>query len=1101
LRWLQDNRIREYTALFPGSQTRGWLEKVDAAQISPEAWGHGIMKVPFCNSDSSLKRKVVLCFVWLLLFYAVFGFWILPVVVRVVAVKVLSRQLDREVFIQKVKINPFALSTTVDGLLIKEKDGSPFISWDEVYVNFQLSSFFGKAWVFKEICATKPFVHVRMNKDYTLNFSDLVTKFSSNSAPQSSTPSKPLALRVERFHIGGATAALADYTTRTPFKRRVGPIDITLENFRTDPDNKNQYSFTGTTDAGERISWNGYFSLSPLRSQGDLTLDKMTLNKYAALYQDLVRFEIRSGVLGLHVDYQMEFSADNHSLSVNRAALSLRDFKLGVPGNTNNIMELPFFSVTGARADLQSRQASVDVVVTDGSKLDLVRSKDASINVVDLSKPAATAANAPGGILLLLRSVTNAVAMLLNSTNQWSATVRSVSSTHGAILFEDDVNSRPAKVALSDISILAKNISNLPGTNFTSQLSLRWNQNGSIKTETTASLTPPTFEVQMDLDQIDLGTLDPYLEPKLDLFILGSKLGLHGRVHLRTPRGELPIVTFRGDASLDGFRAVDGVTGEDLLKWDSVHLNGIHANLNPPTMDIKQIAVDSVSANLVIETNHTINLLNALRLTNTSAVAVDRTNANETVALKNPEMNPGPSSGLSAALKSDAARNAPLERIPQITIGEVVITNTSASFTDRSVTPVVSLAVEQINGLITGLSTEQLQHADVNVGAEVEGIGPARITGKINPFSQQMTNEIKVSLEGMDLTPASPYVVKYAGFQLAEGKLNLDLNYQVVGRELRSKNVITLDQFTFGEKVPGPDATHLPVRLAVAILKDRDGKIILDVPIEGSLDDPRFRIGKVVLRVIVNILEKVATSPFSLLGAAFGGGGEELSYQDFAPGSTELSAEDRQKLDQLGKALFERPGLQLEISGSVAPDADREGLQRAALDHEIRTRIWQKLRDSERATNSVDQIALTPEVRADWISTIYADALNDGRITPELIAANTNLAYYIAKSLPPQTEIHKNGALLVVNATSQKPDTNTPVYRTNLVPTPSPMEAVLLVTYTIGPGDLETLAFNRAEAVQFYLSRTTKIEATRLFLTTKGATLRTDGSRAYLQFR
>jgi hypothetical protein len=353
----------------------------------------------------------------------------------------------------------------------------------------------------------------------------------------------------------------------------------------------------------------------------------------------------------------------------------------------------------------------------------------------------------------------------------------------------------------------------------------------------------------------------------------------------------------------------------------------------------------------------------------------------------------------------------------------------------------------------------------------------------------------------MDLTPASPYVVKYAGFQLAEGKLNLDLNYQVVGRELRSKNVITLDQFTFGEKVPGPDATHLPVRLAVAILKDRDGKIILDVPIEGSLDDPRFRIGKVVLRVIVNILEKVATSPFSLLGAAFGGGGEELSYQDFAPGSTELSAEDRQKLDRLSKALFERPGLQLEISGSVAPDADREGLQRAALDHEIRTRIWQKLRDSERATNSVDQIALTPEVRADWISTIYADALNDGRITPELIAANTNLAYYIAKSLPPQTEIHKNGALLVVNATSQKPDTNTPVYRTNLVPTPSPMEAVLLVTYTIGPGDLETLAFNRAEAVQFYLSRTRKIEATRLFLTTKGATLRTDGSRAFLQFR
>jgi hypothetical protein len=1058
------------------------------------------MKVPFWNSLSPRQRKLVFWIVGLLLFYTVFGFLILPPIIRSVAVKVLSKQIAREVSIQKIKINPFALSTTVDGLLIKEKDGSPFISWDEVYVNFQLSSFFGKAWVFKEISTTKPFVHVQMNRDYTFNFSDLLAKFSTNSAPSAPSPkvAKPFALHIERFQIRGATAALADYTTRTPFKRVVGPLDVTLDDFRTDPDNKNPYAFAGTTDAGERIAWSGYFSLSPLRSAGDVTLDNLTLNKYAALYQDLVRFEIRGGVMGLHADYQFEFSATNHAASVNDAAMSLRGFKLGVPGSTNNIMELPFFSVTGAAADLQTRQASVDKVLADGSMVDLVRSHDASINVVELSKPAATAANAPGGILLLLHSVTNAVALLLNSTNQWCATVRQVTSTNGSIYFEDDVNSRPAKVALTDITLTAKNISNLPGTNFDSQLSLHWNDHGTIKTETTASLTPPTFEVQFDLDQIDLGTLDPYLEPRLDLFILGSRLGLHGHMHLRTPRGELPIVTFQGDASLDGFRTVDGVSGEDLLKWDSVRLNDIHANLNPPSVTIKQIAVDGVYASLVIETNHTINLLNAFRLTDTNAVA-----ANQTKAGAAPKNSGTQSSALNPPANVAPATNSPA--LPQIAIDEVVISNTTASFTDRSVNPAVSLAVEQVNGTIAGLSTEQLQHADLNLGAQVEGIGPAHITGTINPFSQQMTNDIKVSLQGMDLTPASPYVVKFAGYQLAEGKLDLDLSYQIVGRKLHSKNVITLDQFTFGEKTPGPDATHLPVRLAVAILKDRDGKIILDVPIEGSLDDPKFRIGKVVVRVIVNILEKVATSPFSLLGAAFGGGGEEMSYQDFTPGSAELSPVGRQKLDSLAKGLYARPALQLEISGSVDLEADREGLQRAALDHEIRTRLWQKLRDSQRATNSVDQIALSPDDRADWINKIYAEALANGRITPALIAANTNLAAYAAQVLPHSTgipsEIPKDGALLIARTTEQTPDTNAPAYRTKLVPPPSPMEAVLLATYSIGQGDLETLAADRAKAVQFYLSQTGKVEATRLFLTAKGSTLRTDGSRAYLQFR
>ena len=185
---------------------------------------------------------------------------------------------------------------------------------------------------------------------------------------------------------------------------------------------------------------------------------------------------------------------------------------------------------------------------------------------------------------------------------------------------------------------------------------------------------------------------------------------------------------------------------------------------------------------------------------------------------------------------------------------------------------------------IAGISTEQFQHADIDFNAMVDNVGPANITGTINPFSGTQTNEIKVSVKDMDLTPTSPYSGKFAGYRIAEGKLNLDLAYQIVGKKLKSKNVITLDQFTFGEKVDSPDATHLPVRLAIAILKDRDGKIVLDVPIEGSLDDPKFRIGKVVKRAIVNILEKVATSPFSLLGAMFGGGGEELGYQDFARG-------------------------------------------------------------------------------------------------------------------------------------------------------------------------------------------------------------------------
>jgi hypothetical protein len=1047
------------------------------------------MKPPIWNSLSPRRRKIIVWLMGLVAFYAVAGFLILPPIIRSVAAKQLTQQLDREVSIQKVKLNPFVLSATVDGLLIKDKDGQPFVSWDEVYVNFQLSSFFGKAWVFKEISTIRPFVRAVMNQDGSFNFSDIIAKFSTNSAPaKTESPSKPLVLHIDRLHIGGAEAAFSDLTTRTPFTRVIGPLDVTLENFRTDPDNKNPYAFAGTTDAGENFAWSGFFSLDPLRSQGELSLDKISLNKYAALYQDFVRFEIRGGSIGAHAEYRFEFDPTNHVMAVTNTSFALRDFKLGEPGDSNNIVDLALAGMNGVSVDLEGRQAEIGSVFARGANLFLNREKDQAFNVVEISKPADTSANAPGGILFLLRSVTNAVAMLLESTNQWTGTIHNVDVSGCALHLEDFVNARPAKLDLTDVALSAKNISNVPTTNLTAALSLRWNTNGTINTEVAASFSPPTADIALALTNLDLGTLDPYLEPMVNLLILDSKLGLAGAIHLRTPHGQLPQVTFSGDARLDDFHTVDGALGEDLLKWDSVRISGIDANLNPQIVSIKEIAVDNAYARVVIETNKAINLLTALHPAETNAAPVMGTNA-AVVATK---------------MTALATNNLDLTTAPKISIGSIVISNAAFRFTDLSVKPNVNLAVQQAGGTIAGISSEELQHADINLHALVDNVGPADITGHINPFSGTQTNEIKVSVKDVDLTPTSPYAGKFAGYRIARGKLNVDLEYQIVGKKLTSKNVITLDQFTFGEKVDSPDATHLPVRLAVAIMKDRDGKIVLDVPVDGSLDDPQLRIGKVVTRAIVNILEKVATSPFSLLGAMFGGGGEELGYQDFVPGSAELSPDSAKKLDTMVKALFARPALQLEISGSVDPASDRDGLQRIALENEIRTRQWQSLGKADRAATTPEQIVLTPGQRTSWVKKLFGEAEVAGQITPELIAANTNLTAAIAQLVARSAHNKKGGELQMIGTPENAPGSAPAAVsaQSKLPPPADPMEVLLLASIPTSDGDLQTLADARAKAVRAYILQSGKVEDTRLFLTeNQTGGVRSDGSRVYLQFQ
>ncbi|HEX4262944.1 MAG TPA: DUF748 domain-containing protein [Verrucomicrobiae bacterium] len=892
-----------------------------------------ILSVPY--RKKSKGRKLVFWAIGLLLLYTIVGFFILPPIIRSVAAKKMSEQLGREVSIQQVKLNPFDFSAAIHGLVIKEKSGEPFVSWDEVYVNFQVASFFGHPWIFKEIRTSQPFVHVQMNGDGTFNFSDILTKFSTNAPPKTpSGPAKQLAVRIDQIDVAGAT------------------------------------------------------------------------------------------------------------LSLKRGA-----------AETN---------------------ALVATVSTPAPK-------------------APETTNTTDAILLLLQSVTNGFAAFSQITNSFAATVGTLSLSNCTVQLEDLGNPRPARLTLDQITVNATNLSNLPLTNFTTAVSLRWNTNGTLHTEVNASLAPPSADIHLAFANIELHPLDPYLDSRLSVFIIGSKLGMDGQIRLRAPSGSLPEVTFTGDTWLNDFNTVDGVLGEPLLKWDSVHISEINAGLNPPEVAIRTIGVDGFYARLIIETNRTINLLAALRMSSTNnpsnVVAEASAPAAETKTKKS--LLAG-----DTVISTNALAQLPLKKF---SVGDIVITNTSANFTDRSVTPNVNMAVNQISGTIAGISSEDLQHADVNLHAKVDDVGPVEITGAINPFSKDQTNEIKIAVNDVDLTAASPYSGKFAGYRIAKGKLSMALAYHLHGRSLKSENVITLDQFTFGEKVSSPDATHLPVKLGIAVLEDRSGKIVLDVPIEGSLDDPQFRLHKVIVRAVWNVVEKAITSPFAVLGAMFGGKGQEISYQDFGAGTADLPPASKEKLDVLVKALYERPGLQLEISGSVDTNADKGGLRAVLLEKQLRAQKWQQLRKTDREAVMPDQVVVAAEERPELLKKLYADALAKGLIST---ASNTvpNAPTVSQPSVFKKTA--ERGASQLM-AREPAPTAPPPVAAAQAASTAAdPMELALLNSIQVGDDDFQMLASQRAKTVREYILQSGKVEAGRLFLTeNKAAGLKTDGSRVYLQLQ
>jgi hypothetical protein len=326
--------------------------------------------------------------------------------------------------------------------------------------------------------------------------------------------------------------------------------------------------------------------------------------------------------------------------------------------------------------------------------------------------------------------------------------------------------------------------------------------------------------------------------------------------------------------------------------------------------------------------------------------------------------------------------------------------------------------------------------ADVELRGRIENYAPLEITGRVNPLRDDLFIDLNVTFRDMDLSPLTPYSGKYMGYTIEKGKVALNLHYLIEKKKLDAQNKILLDQFTLGSHVDSPDATKLPVKLAVALLKNRRGEISLDVPVSGQIDDPKFSLGRIILKILVNLLVKAATSPFALLGALFGGG-EELSYVEFDPGMHDLNAEGIKKLDTLLKALNDRPALKLDLEGHADPENDREGLKQYLFNQKVKAQKVKDLVKKGGETVSVDEVRVEPAEYPKYLKAAYKE---------EKFPKPRNFIG-IAKDLP--------------------------------VPE---MEKLMLTNIVVKEDDLRQLASQRALVVKDYILKSKQVEPERVFL-------------------
>ncbi|HEY6839146.1 MAG TPA: DUF748 domain-containing protein, partial [Geobacteraceae bacterium] len=307
-----------------------------------------------------------------------------------------------------------------------------------------------------------------------------------------------------------------------------------------------------------------------------------------------------------------------------------------------------------------------------------------------------------------------------------------------------------------------------------------------------------------------------------------------------------------------------------------------------------------------------------------------------------------------------------------VRIDTVTLQDGTIAFVDRHTKPEYASTMVNLGGRISGLSSAANQLADVDLRGNLENHSPLRITGRINPLRDDLFVDLKVSFTDIELSPFTPYAGTFLGYAVDKGKLYLDLKYHIENKKLESENKLFLDQFTFGKKVESERATSLPVRLGVALLKDRKGEIHLDLPVAGRTDDPEFSVWGVVLQMLKNLLVKAATAPLALLQSAFGGK-EDFSTVAFAYGSAHLSAAEQAKLRQLAQAVQDRPALKLEVTGFVDRERDPEGYRVEVLTRKMKNEKFLALVKEKKNVEgqTAEGVEISPQEQSTWLKAVY----------------------------------------------------------------------------------------------------------------------------------
>lgn len=880
--------------------------------------------------------------------YSLLGFLILPGI----ALRIVNQQLANystvPAKLDRLELNPYSLEVTLWGLNIGAP-GQEQIGFERLYTKLQIDSLWTRALHLAAVELDKPKTELLFSKDGTLNLAQLF-KLPPSEPAKDAPPSKPFPLRIDQIKLADGYVHFQDLRPSEPIEFLYNELNFELKNLSTLSEDNADMTLVAAGPEGGQLDWVGRISLIPIASEGKLKVTDGKMKVWWPYVRDVLPLALQDGVLNFSTDYHFSLS-NGTELQLTNTSLSVAPFSINA-ADGRPLVRLERLDVSETSVDLAKQQVTVGKIRSNKLETWAAREADGQLDwqklfasqpkkpvpAAAIKAPATAAGNAP-----------EVAQQPIAPSKPWQVLLRDVQLRDYKIHLADRVPKEPVALDVGPLNLDLQNFDSLNQSPFSLKLDTGLGKQGRITAAGDVNLSPVSAKLQVTTKDIDLRLAQSYISPFIRLEMRSGMLGSDLAVNLKSTEPLAFSVT--GKAQVDQLDTLDTLKQRDFLKWQQLVLEGLdyeHGN----SLTIAKVNLQKPYARFIINDDRTTNIDDLLI---------------------------PPSADSSKPATKPATGKAPANggKPMGIRIGEVDINDGSANFADLSLTPHFATAIQQLNGKIGTLDNRQPKPATVDINGKVDRYAPVTIKGSLNPFDPLASLDIATSFKRVELTTLTPYSGKFAGFRIRKGRLNLDLHYLITKGQLKAENKVVIEQLQLGEKVDSPNAVDLPIRLAVALLKDTDGKISIELPVSGDLNSPQFSVMPIIWQTLRNLVLRAAEAPFKFIGGLISGGdAQDLGSVAFAPGSSDLSSNAQSSLDKLSAALKARPALRLEIEGTAAESSDGGLIAQQRLDREYQSTYYKMLQRRGDKVPAQASLLQVPETEKNpMLEGIYRDRL------------------------------------------------------------------------------------------------------------------------------